>query len=144
MILAQMPQVPAAAQEIAEATQVPVGYLQKVLRMLARAGILDAQRGAGGGFSLAKLPSAISVLDVLAATDSSISRIEKCPLGIDGHTKLCSVHRLLDNEIAHAERVFGATSIADLVNDFRPLCDARQVIPLSSPEAQAQRPDKTD
>lgn len=83
--------------------------------MLAKAGILTAQRGSGGGFSLAKLPSAISVLDVLRATDSIISRIEECPLGITGHKSLCSLHRLLDQQIALAEQTFGATSIADLL-----------------------------
>lgn len=37
---------PASAQDISRATKVPVGYLQKILRMLAKARILTAQRGA--------------------------------------------------------------------------------------------------
>jgi len=106
---------PAAAQEIAEATKVSVGYLQKVLRQLARQGILRAQRGSGGGFALAKVPTAISVLDVLRASDTPIARIERCPLGIPGHTRLCALHHLLDSEIAKSERVFSSTSIADLL-----------------------------
>lgn len=116
----------ASAQEISESVQVPVGYLQKILRQLARAGILLAQRGSGGGFSLAKVPSAISVLDILRAVDSAPARIERCPLGIKGHTSLCTLHRLLDDQMANSERVFGATSIADLVRSAdatKPLCD---------------------
>ena len=106
----------ASANEIAEMIRVPVGYLQKVLRMLARDGILVAQRGTHGGFTLAKVSSAISVLDVLKATDTEIPRITRCPLGIKGHTNLCSLHRLLDNEMARAERTFAATTLADLLD----------------------------
>jgi Rrf2 family protein len=117
---------PASAQDISEAVRVPVGYLQKILRMLARAEILTAQRGSGGGFSLAKVATSISVLDVLKAAESPPERISRCPLGIKGHTKLCTLHRLLDDQIAHAEQVFARTSIADLISpasEVRPLCD---------------------
>ena len=125
---------PAAAQEISEATRVPVGYLQKILRSLARHAILTAQRGSGGGFMLAKVPSAISVLDVLKASDTDMPRIERCPLGIRGHTSLCSLHRLLDGEMAHAERTFASTTIADLLDGdggVRPLCDKSGRLPVA-------------
>ncbi len=125
--LAQIGGGPSVAQDIAVATQVPLDYLHKILRMLSKEGILIAQRGSGGGFSLAKVPSAISVLDVLRASDTMIDRIEKCPLGIPGHTHLCAVHRLLDDAIAETARLFSGTSIADLINhedSVVPLCDA--------------------
>ena len=54
-----------SAQDISEATKVPVGYLQKILRSLAKEKILTAQRGSGGGFALAKVATSIRVLDVL-------------------------------------------------------------------------------
>ena len=105
----------AVAQDIAAATKVPLGYLQKILRMLARAGILQAQRGVGGGYSLARSPTEISILDVLNATANEVTRITTCPLGIPGHTQLCALHRLLDEQAAGAERVFGETSIQSLL-----------------------------
>lgn len=124
---------PASASEIAEATRVPVGYLQKILRMLSRHDILTAHRGTGGGFALAKVPSAVSVLDVLKASETQIPRIERCPLGIKGHTRLCSLHRLLDAEMARSERTFAATSLADLLDGeggVRPLCDPSGRLPV--------------
>lgn len=124
----------ASAQEIAEAIRVPVGYLQKILRMLARQGILTAHRGTGGGFGLAKVATAISVLDVLRASDGQLQRIERCPLGIKGHTRLCSLHRLLDAEMARIERVFASTTVADLLDaqgGVRPLCDPSGRLPLT-------------
>src|SRR6056297_3529316 len=80
-----------SAGQVSEATKVPLPYLQKVLRMLTKAGILTAQRGIGGGFGLARDPGEISVLDVLKAADAAPQRIERCPLGIPGHTRLCSL-----------------------------------------------------
>lgn len=133
---------PASAHEIAKAVRVPVGYLQKILRMLSRHEILTAQRGSGGGFALAKVPSAVSVLDILRATDSQPARIERCPLGIKGHTRLCSLHRMLDAEIARAESTFSSTTLADLLDSeggIRPLCDAAGRFPVfvSAPSSGA-------
>lgn len=125
---------PASAHEIAEAVRVPVGYLQKILRMLARDGILVAQRGTNGGFSLAKVPTAVSILDILNASDTEIQRITRCPLGIKGHTQLCSLHRMLDNEMARAERTFASTTLADLLDGeggIRPLCDPNGRLPVT-------------
>lgn len=125
---------PASAHEISEAVRVPVGYLQKILRMLAKHGILVAQRGTNGGFSLAKVATSISVLDVLRASDTEIQRITRCPLGIKGHTRLCSLHRLLDDELARTERTFAGTTLADLLDGdggVRPLCDAQGRLPIS-------------
>lgn len=116
---------PASAGQIAEATKVPRSYLQKILRTLTQHQLLIAQRGIGGGFRLAKLPSAISVLDVLKACDSGPDRIERCPLGIQGHTHLCALHKLIDEQTARVENVFAGTSIADLFDNesgLLPLC----------------------
>lgn len=110
---------PATTQEIAAATRVPAGYLSKVLRILAKAGLLVAQRGVGGGFALSRSPDAITALDVLQAADSWMSRITECPLGIPGHTTLCSLHKLIDDVIAQTEQAFEAVTIQNLIQDPR-------------------------
>ncbi|MFG0306738.1 MAG: Rrf2 family transcriptional regulator [Phycisphaerales bacterium JB040] len=135
---------PASATEISEAVRVPVGYLQKILRMLARNGLLTAQRGTHGGFALAKVPTAISLLEVLNASETEIQRITKCPLGIEGHTRLCPLHRLLDGEMARAERTFASTSLADLLDGeggVRPLCDDTGRLPMAVSIRRAGDPD---
>lgn len=129
----QTPGKPASAGEIASATKVPQAYLQKILRTLTQRNLLVARRGVGGGFVLAKLPSAISVLDVLKACDSGPARIEKCPLGIQGHTHLCALHQLIDQQTASVENAFAATTIAKLLEDqdgIRPLCKADPQSPV--------------
>ncbi len=134
---------PASAQEIAEATKVPVGYLQKILRMMARRGLLTAQRGSGGGFALAKVASAISVLDILEATETAIPRIERCPLGIPGHASLCSIHRLIDQEAARMRQTFASTSLAELTAEgegMHPLCTPTGTQEVSVQPGVTRRP----
>ena len=133
--LAQNGDGPAVASDIAAATKVPLGYLHKILRILVRHRILVAQRGAGGGFALAKVPSAISVLDILRATDTLIDRIEQCPLGIPGHTTLCALHHMLDEAVAETARRFSGTSVADLIQPsgrVTPLCEVNAPVSVST------------
>ncbi|MEX2213522.1 MAG: Rrf2 family transcriptional regulator [Phycisphaeraceae bacterium] len=112
--------------QIAETTRVPVGYLAKVLGQLAKAGLVRSQRGLHGGFSIARAPQDITVLDVINAVDP-VQRIHTCPLGLKAHgKKLCPLHRQLDDAMASIERAFGSSTIADLLADpssSKPLCD---------------------
>lgn len=127
--LAQVGGGPQTAQEISAATKVPPGYLAKILRQLSRNGLLDAQRGLGGGFALARPASSISVLDVLRAADSDTGRIRECPLGIEAHSTLCALHQLLDDLAADAERRLAGTTLEDIVESrgrSRPLCDVTE------------------
>jgi Rrf2 family protein len=54
---------------LAELNGLPAPYLNKQLQALARAGILTSSPGARGGFSLARPPDEITVLDVVQAVD---------------------------------------------------------------------------
>ena len=51
--------------QIAEATKVPKAYLGKVLQGLVRKGIVNSQRGIGGGISLVKTPDTLTILEVV-------------------------------------------------------------------------------
>jgi len=105
---------------------VPQDYLMKVLQSLARAGLVLAQRGRGGGFILARPPTGITVLDVITAVDP-LRRIKHCPLGIKAHgTTLCPLHRKLDDAIRSVEEAFASTTIAELLADPSPIRPLRE------------------
>ena len=55
--------------QVATATRVPKAYLSKVLQGLVRAGIVSSQRGIGGGMTLVKHPSELTILEVVNAVD---------------------------------------------------------------------------
>lgn len=125
VLLAMRRRAPQTAQQISTETKVPIDYLFKVLQSLSRAGLVQAQRGKNGGFSLVNDPADISIYDVVQAVEP-IKRIAKCPLGLKAHgVRLCSLHRKLDDALRHIEEAFSSTSLADLIADsspIRPLC----------------------
>jgi Rrf2 family nitric oxide-sensitive transcriptional repressor len=111
--------------QIAEATQVPAGYLAKVMQGLSRAQVVKSQRGLNGGFSLARDPGTLSVLEVVNAVDP-LRRFSECPLGIASHGRqLCPLHRRLDDAAQMVEDCFRQTMVSDLLaapNAPKPLC----------------------
>ncbi len=140
MHLASAPGRPRAAKEIAESAKIPGGYVSKVLQDLARAGILDSKRGPSGGFSLAREPANISVLEVINAVDP-IHRILKCPLNLPEHSKrLCRLHQELDDAIASVEKALAEATFGDMVAGDRrapkfqfPTIEQQDVRPTTKP-----------
>jgi Rrf2 family protein len=124
--LGSNPGGPRTTQQIAKQTQVPLGYLAKVLQSLSRAGLVVSQRGINGGFVLARPLEDLTVLDVINAVDP-LKRIERCPLGLAVHgNRLCPLHRRLDQGIAQLEALFGATTIGQLLAEEEsnlPFCE---------------------
>ncbi len=118
---------PTTTQRIAEATQVPVGYLSKVLQSLGKAGLVEAQRGLRGGYVLARPVDELTVLEVIHSVDP-LRRILECPLGLQAHGEsLCALHRCLDSSIAHIESLYREMTIERLIRengpDRKPLCE---------------------
>jgi Rrf2 family protein len=65
--LIESPEDPLTAEQIAQRTGVPADYAIKVLKKLAGAQLVLAQRGRGGGFRLVDRPEPTTVLDVVQA-----------------------------------------------------------------------------
>ena len=63
-------------REVLSARQdIPLEFLESVLLDLKRAGIVQSQRGAAGGFRLARPPSEISLADVIRAVDGPMADV---------------------------------------------------------------------
>jgi Rrf2 family transcriptional regulator, cysteine metabolism repressor len=65
------PPVPIA--EIARKRDIPVQFLEGLFATLRRAGILQSQRGVKGGYSFARLPSDVTVLEVTELLDGELT-----------------------------------------------------------------------
>ena len=118
--LAQRPDVPQSAEELARRTRVPRRYLHKVLQDLVKAELVWSQPGPGGGYALSRAPAEISMLDVVNAV-GSIERVRECPLGLEGHTTLCPLHQELDNAFAAMEQAFARVTLADVLRQSHPI-----------------------
>jgi Rrf2 family transcriptional regulator, nitric oxide-sensitive transcriptional repressor len=123
--LARAPEQTESADSLAERTQVPRRYLNKVLQDLARAELVRSQSGPGGGYALAKAPAKITILDVVNAV-APLERIRHCPLGLPSHTRLCPLHKELDAVYAATEKSLAKVTLAQLLrstSQIVPLCD---------------------
>jgi FeS assembly SUF system regulator len=71
------------AREIAESTGLPLPVVSKMLKLLAGAELLQSQRGAKGGYSLARDPGQLTVAEIIAALEGPIALMD-CTVGT-GH-----------------------------------------------------------
>jgi len=70
----------AGASNIAREIGAPQNYLGKLLKLLAQEGLLESQKGFGGGFRLARPAGKITLYDVVEPVDH-VSRWGGCFLG---------------------------------------------------------------
>ena len=84
----------AGAAEVARQIEAPRNYLGKLLNTLAGAGLVESQKGKGGGFRLARPPGQVSILEVVEPIDR-VSRWSGCFLGGArcSDDAPCAVHR---------------------------------------------------
>jgi FeS assembly SUF system regulator len=75
-----------SAQGLADATRLPAATVAKVMKALAKAGVVVGARGAAGGYRLARCPSLISVADLVSALDGPMAVTQCSGAGTD-HTK---------------------------------------------------------
>lgn len=72
-----------SAADLARATKIPVPMAIKLLKILARGGILDSQRGFKGGYQLARPAGEVSLADVLGAVEGPIA-LTQCSENAEG------------------------------------------------------------
>lgn len=91
---------PVPIGELARRREIPVQFLEQLFATLRRAGILKSQRGVKGGYTFARPPGEITVLEVVELLEG--------PLGRDATG-------IFGDAAAAARDVLAATTIADVV-----------------------------
>jgi Rrf2 family protein len=91
---------PVPIGELARRRQIPVQFLEQLFAVLRRAGLLKSQRGVKGGYSFARDPSEIAVLDLVELLDGPLGN------GAEG---------IFAEAAAAARTVLGSTTVADVV-----------------------------
>jgi Rrf2 family cysteine metabolism transcriptional repressor len=89
---------PVPIGELARRREIPVQFLEQLFAVLRRAGVLRSQRGVKGGYSFARDPSDITVLEIVELLDGPLGR------GADG---------VFADASAAAHDVLERTTIAD-------------------------------
>ena len=91
---------PVPIGELARRRDIPVQFLEQLFAALRRAGILKSQRGVKGGYSFARDPSTVTVLEVVELLDG--------PLGADAQG-------IFAEATAATRAVLEGATIADVV-----------------------------
>ena len=66
---------PLKAEEIATSQGIPLKFLENILVELRKDGLVQSQRGAEGGYRLAKPPKDVSVASVMRAVDGPLAEV---------------------------------------------------------------------
>jgi FeS assembly SUF system regulator len=79
VVLAHMARAPEArhsASEVAAATRLGEPTVRKLLKLLARGGIVVSHRGAAGGYALARPPERINAVEIIDALEGPVALTE--------------------------------------------------------------------
>lgn len=103
--------IDAVSREVA----IPKSFLAKIFQDLAKAGILRSQRGAGGGFSLARPADQITILDIIEAIDGKIA-LQRCLTEVPDceRRESCALCSLFEQAQDRLKEVFHRTTLTDL------------------------------
>ena len=80
------------AREVASEVELPFPVVGKILKSLARRGMLQSHRGSRGGYALQRHPAEITVVDMVEALDGPVALTE-CNIGphLCQHESTCPV-----------------------------------------------------
>jgi FeS assembly SUF system regulator len=118
-----------SAHDLADEVHLPGPIVSKILKVLAREGLLTSQRGVNGGYSLAKPAGSITVAEIIRAVEGPIALTE-CQTSV---TRNCMLHptcssRAKWNRInSLVEQTLDGISLDEMA---RPLSDAEQLVSI--------------
>jgi Rrf2 family protein len=107
------------AKEISESYQIPYQLVAKVLQSMVKSEIALSAKGVNGGFSLAKNPAEISVIDIIRSVESNYklvdcmqpnSSLEDC-----SHLDCCKIRDPLFEIQRKIDKVFIETSLVQIL-----------------------------
>jgi Rrf2 family protein len=108
-------------ERIAEAQGIPSPFLENILLQLKRAEIVDAQRGAEGGFRLARPAKEISVADVIRAVSGPLATVRGVrPQALEYVDSTESLRELWIAVRANLRGVLETVTLADLAGGKLP------------------------
>ena len=112
---------PVAARELADVEKLPADYVEQILLRLRRAGLVESVRGAKGGYLLARHPSAISVRDVMTASEHQTFEVNCASHPVDAERcspgSICSIRPVWHALQQRVDELLAGISLADLMKE---------------------------
>ena len=117
---------PVKGETLAQAQGIPLKFLENILGELRHAGLVRSQRGAEGGYWLAKPAEDITIADVIRAVEGPLASVRGEPpesVAYGGAAQACG--KLWVAVRANLRAVLEEVTVADVANaDLPPIVDA--------------------
>jgi FeS assembly SUF system regulator len=107
---------PCTSRGVAGATGLPQPSVSKILKSLARAGVVRSERGVQGGYRLARAPGSVCVADIIDAVEGPISLTECTTERPDGceYSGACALESTWARINRAVRRALADISLADI------------------------------
>ena len=110
---------PVPIKAIAERQEIPEAYLEQLIAVLKREGLVTSTRGAQGGYMLSRPASQITVGQILRALEDGLNLVD-CLAEADACRRACDcpsriVYRKLQDGL---NRIADSITLQDMVSDF--------------------------
>lgn len=112
------PEACVSLKAVAERQQISVKYLEAIVAMLNRGGLVKSTRGKDGGYRLAKAASEITVAEVMAMTEGSLAPVaclDTCGEGTCMHADTCLTLPMWQHLDAVIDAYLSGVTIEDLI-----------------------------
>jgi Rrf2 family iron-sulfur cluster assembly transcriptional regulator len=105
----------ASLHDIGQARDIPESFLAKILQSLVHGGLAVSQRGAHGGFALARPATEITMRDVIEAVDGPVA-LNQCVLWPEDCERSgdCELHKAWMRAQAQLMDVLGTVTLRSL------------------------------
>lgn len=107
-----------ALSEVSKRQDVSLKYLETIVAMLVRGGLLRSQRGMSGGYRLSKDAKEISIYDIFNLTEGSLSPVAciNCGENFCNRSDNCYTKEMWTNVDNLINNYFKSVSIQDLID----------------------------
>lgn len=104
--------------EISTTNEIPESFLRKIIPQLNKSGILQSQRGIGGGISLLQAAEEFTPLEIIESVEGEIG-LNKCLISSDfcSNEKWCSVHTIWSEAQKKLKESLSAKTMAQLAEE---------------------------
>ncbi|MHB9131871.1 MAG: RrF2 family transcriptional regulator [Armatimonadota bacterium] len=113
-------QSPLMVREMAEKQNLPATYLEQLMAMLRKAGLVNATRGAHGGYTLARSAREITMAEIVEVLEGSLDLIDCTTVAsCCCQPSSCALKDFLTEASQALAGVFQGTTLADLADRQR-------------------------
>ncbi len=114
-------QGPVPLKAIAEREEISEHYLEQLIAQLRKAGLVISQRGAQGGYILARSPEKITVAEIVEVLEGPIAPVDCLAEDNCKRSPVCAAQAIWKKLAAAMNQVLGSTTLADLIAENKGL-----------------------